>query len=251
MSFESPVSVIYNEAGNEVALSSSAVINIATQPGLMVMGSSSNGTAQFFKILPGGELLVSGTFSFGGVSNVSVSNQPTVNQGSAGTVGQGWFIRITDGTQVLGTGSSAPVWITGSVTTNITTVATQSVYVGGWVPSVTASVKITDVATDVTMSTKEIGASSTTVSSTLAANGLVGYTLLSTNVNRRGATFYLEGNRVAFLKLGTGADVNTYYVRLTNNAYWEIPDFYTGPVSCTFLSGTAAATLYATEITTP
>lgn len=235
MSFESPVSVLYNENGYELALSSSQSINASTQPGIMIMGSASNGTAQFFKILSNGELLV----GLSGTTNaVSVSNQPTVNQGNSGSIAQSWYVRLTDGTQVLGTGSSAPLWITGSVAANFVTVATQSVSIENWLPAVTASVR-------------EIGASTSTVSATIAANGLVGYVLLGANSNRKGAVFYLEGNRIALLKLGPGANTNSFSVRLTNNAYWELPNWYTGIVTCTFVSGTAAARLYATEYTIP
>lgn len=249
MSFESPVSVLYNQEGIEIALSASQSLSNASQGGLMMMGSGSNGTAQFFKIADDGSLLVSGALSIGGTTAVSVSNQPTVNQGNAGTQGQGWFVRISDGTQVLGTGSSAPVWITGSVTTNVATVATQSVYIGGWAHPVTASVTLLSINSAVTASTREIGASTATVSSTIAANGLVGFSLLSANQNRKGATFYMDGNRIAFIKLGTGADVNTFSVRLSNAAYWELPFDYTGPVTVTFQSGAASARLYVTDVT--
>lgn len=236
MSFESPVSVLYNEEGIAIALSASQSLSNVQQPGLMIMGSGSNGTAQFFKIAADGSLLVSGAFTVAGTQTVSMSNSPTVNQGSAVSAqSSGWYVRITDGTQVLGTGSSAPVWVTGSVTTNVATVATQSVYVGGWLTSVTAS-------------TREIGASTTTVSATVAANGLVGFSLLSANSARRGAIFYMDGNRIAFVKLGTGADTNSYSYRMTNQAYWEIPSQYTGPITVTFNSGAAVATLYVTDI---
>lgn len=289
MSFESPVSVLFNADGNEIATIASQSLS-ASQPGLMIMGSGSNGSAQFFRLSPDGALMVSGALSIGGVTNVSMSNSPVVNQGSAAfaTTGSGWFVRLTDGTQVIGTGSSAPVWITGSVTTNASTVATQSVYVAGWLIGVTASVSVGQWATgvtastivggwatgvtastviggwatgvtastyvgqwanNVTASTREIGASTATVSSTLAANGLVGFTLLSANQNRKGATFFMDGNRIAFLKLGTGADVNTFTIRMSNLAYWELPFDYTGAVTVTFLTGSATARIYVTDVT--
>lgn len=259
--FDSPISVLYNQNGSEIALSASQSIAVASQPGLMIMGSGSNGTAQFFKLASDGSLLVSGAFTVAGTSTVSMSNSPTVNQGTATTVGNGWYVRVTDGTQVLGTGSSAPLWITGSVTTNVATVATQSVYVGGWTTGVTASVfvggwtvgvtastSVAQWANNVTASVREVGASQTTVSATVAANGLVGFTLLSANASRKGGIFYLDGNRIAYIKLGTGADTNTFSYKMTNQAYWELPSNYTGPISCTFASGSAAATLYVTDI---
>jgi len=235
MSFQSPVSVLYNSTGIELALSASQSLS-SSQPGLVIMGSGSNGTAQFFKLVGDGALLVSGSLSIGGTQTVSVSNSPTVNQGTAGTQDNGWFVRVTDGSQILGTGSSAPLWITGSVSTNLTSVTTQSIYAAGWNPSVTASVQ-------------ELRAATSTVSSTIAADGLVGYSLLTANSNRKGGVFFLEGNRVAYVKMGTGADTNTYSVRMTNNAYWEIPFNYTGPVTVSFNSSSQTATLYVTDLT--
>lgn len=252
MSLESPISVLFNQEGIEIALSASQSLSNASQPGLMIMGSGSNGTAQFFKLASDGSLLVSGSFTVGGTQAVSMSNSPTVNQGSpASTTGSGWFVRLTDGTHVIGTGSSAPVWITGSVTTNVATVATQSVFVGGWVSAVTASVNLVSVATAVTMTNRPISYSTTTVSATVAANGLVGFTLLSANAARGGATFFLDGNRIAYIRLGTGADTNNFSVRLTNNGYWELPYQYSGAVTVSFNSGSATARLYVTDITTP
>lgn len=237
MSFESPISVLYNANGSEIALSASQSISVSSQPGLMIMASGSNGTAQFFKLADDGALLVSGAFSFGGIVNASISNAPTVNQGTAGTLDQSWFVRISDGTQVLGTGSSAPVWVTGSVTTNVTPVATQSVYVGGWnTVAVTASVQ-------------ELRSATAVLSSTLASSGLVGYSLLTSNSSRKGATFFLEGNRVAYLKLGTGANTNSFSIKMTNNSYWEIPFNYTGDVTVSFNSGSQVASLYQTDLT--
>lgn len=235
MSFQSPVSVLYNASGVELPLSASQSLS-TSQPGLIVMGSGSNGTAQFFKLVGDGALLVSGSLSIGGTQTVSMSNSPTVNQGTAGTQGSGWFVRVTDGSQILGTGSSAPLWITGSVSTNLTSVTTQSVYVGGWNAAVTASVQ-------------ELRSATSAVSATIAADGLVGYTLLTANSSRKGGVFFLEGNRIAYVKMGTGADTNTYSVRMTNNAYWEMPFNYTGTVTVSFNSSSQTATLYVTDLT--
>lgn len=51
----------------------------------------------------------------GSVGVTSVASPVVVTQGDAGSQNEGWYARITDGIQVLGTGSSAPFYVTGSV----------------------------------------------------------------------------------------------------------------------------------------
>lgn len=264
MGLESPISVIYDSNGNEVSLTASMPIP-GTQPGLMLMASASNGTAQFFKLATTGELFITGSvtttvspvatqsvligqWATGVTASVFVSNQPTVNQGSPGSMANSWNVQITDGLRALGTGSATPLWVTGSVTTNITPVATQSVLVGQWATGVTASVAVGNWATNVTATINQVGAASSTVSSCLAA-AVTGLTIFSANSLRRGATLFLDGNRIAYVKLGSGATSSDFSFRLTNNGYWELPSVYTGQVTVAFNAGGAVATLYTTSIT--
>jgi hypothetical protein len=80
----------------------------------MVAGVGPTNSASFLKTDANGFLKVSGSFTATTAAEVSGA----VDQGLAGTQAEGWFIKITDGAQVLGTGSSAPLYITGSVTVN-------------------------------------------------------------------------------------------------------------------------------------
>jgi hypothetical protein len=70
MSFESPLSVLYNSDGIEVTVTASQAI-AAIQPGIAVMGSGSAGW-QPFKVAPTGELFVTGALS---VSVATVATQ--------------------------------------------------------------------------------------------------------------------------------------------------------------------------------
>lgn len=178
---DSPVAILFNTSGTELAVSASQPVS-AAQPTIVVVGSASNGTYQYFKM-------------------------------------------ATDGT----------LFVTGTLTTTTDTSVTSSVYIGGFSPTVTASIL-------------EVGPAGSSVSGTNAVDGLVGYTLLSANSNRKGAIFYLDGNRIAYLKLGTGADTNSFSLKLTNFGYYELPYRYTGPITVSFNSGSNSATLMTTEL---
>jgi len=62
MSFESPVSVLYNSEGIELAVSQSQSVSQSVQPGILLAGSSSLGEAVFFKVTPEGALYITGSF---------------------------------------------------------------------------------------------------------------------------------------------------------------------------------------------
>ena len=234
MSADSPLSILYNSNGVELAVSASQVVS-AAHPSVVVVGSASNGTWSHIRMGNDGSVFITGSIDVTpvAVQNVSMSNQPTVNQGNTNaTAAQSWFVRLSDGTSTIGV-EAAPVWVTGSVQT--ITPVTQSMFVGGWASNVTASVL-------------EVGPIASVVSATIADNGLVGFTLLATNQNRKGATIYLDGNRTAFVKLGSGADTNSFTTKITNFGYYEIPYRYTGPITVTFNSSSKGATMLVTEL---
>lgn len=178
MSFESPLSVLYNSEGNEVAVTASQAIT-AIQPGVAIMGSGSSGW-QPFKVAPTGEMFVTGTLS------VSVS-----------------------------------------------TVATQSVQVASWLTSVTASVM-------------EIGAGNTTVSGVAAT--LSSYQILPANPNRRAFYLYKETVGTCYVKFGaSGASASSFTLKMGPSSFFE-NEKYTGPV-CVVFSVVPAGALMVTEET--
>lgn len=249
MGLESPISVLYNSEGYEIALSQSQIISNSYQPGLVIAGSGSDGKAYFFRVANDGALFITGAIQTSAVATQSVFVAgwlPTVT----GNVGlNAWGTNVT-GTVSLVPSASVIVggWqanVTGNVGlthwgTNVTgTVAmvpSASMIVGGWATAVTASVR-------------DIGASTTLVSSANAST--TNFAFLADNPARKGAAFFKEGGNTVYVKLGATATATSYTVRLTNNGYYELPEDYTGRVDILFSNNTAGNILYVTEITYP
>lgn len=241
MSFESPVSVLYNSEGLEIALSQSQVISASAQPGLVIAGSGSDGRAYFFRVSNDGSLFITGAIQTSAVAtqSVFVAGYAANITGSfkldawattvTGAVGvTGWLPTVTGNVKLDG-------WGTG-VTGAVSLVPSASVIVGGFALAATAS-------------TREIGASTTTVSAAQAS--LTNFTLLNANPNRRGATFFKEGSNICYLKLGSTATATSYTVKLSNNGYYELPEYYSGRIDIIFSTATAGNPLYVTELVLP
>lgn len=260
MSLESPISVLFDTNGIELAVtaSQSGTFIDGTAPGILVMGSSSAG-AQFLRLTEHGDLFITGT-----VATTLASNTP-VSQGNPGGISDAWYIRITDGTQVLGTGSSAPLWVSGTITVDnvvtitgtveITSIASPvTVNITGTLDvavigtaSITGSVEITSIASPVTV--RLIDGATSVVTGFGASTTNV--TVLPANPTRTAATFYMDGGAVAFIKLGAVANPtgsNGWTVKLLNNSYFELPDQYTGQVDAIFNQNDSAKILRITEI---
>lgn len=165
MSFENPLSILYNAEGNELAVSASQVLTgSGIQPGILVAGSSSTGVVQFMKVGTDGAVFVTGS--------VGITSVGAVDQGQAGTIGQSWYFSITDGTQVIGTGSSAPLWVTGAVDIGNPVAVTD----GGGSLTVDGTVAVTDGGGSITVDgTVNVGNFPTTQSVDIGsvANGVV------------------------------------------------------------------------------
>ena len=58
MSFESPISVLQNLAGEEVAIVSGSALNNGEQPGVAILAKDESGNAQFLNMNASGELKV-------------------------------------------------------------------------------------------------------------------------------------------------------------------------------------------------
>lgn len=84
MPLESPLSVLYNTSGVELALSQSQLVVTSSQPGYLIMGSGSDGRAHFLKTTADGTLVVSGNFGSGG-GGTTVLTQSVLEVGCINT----------------------------------------------------------------------------------------------------------------------------------------------------------------------
>lgn len=239
MSLESPISVLYDENGIAIAVSSSQELAPGVAHGLPMMGSGSTG-AQFIKVSDTGELFVTGS--------LTTSTGP-VDQGNAGTIGQSWYFSLTDGVQVIGDSSGTPIWITGSVDiANPVTVAGTTFNGDNLLVEISGTNVDSNGALLVTGSlnvTPTCGMNSTV--SQIAAS-TVAATVFAANATRVGATFFNEGKETMYLKLGSGASSTSYTAKLTKNAYWELPSAYCGEISVVAAKTNASEFMYATEM---
>lgn len=297
MSLESPVTILYDVNGVAMAVSGGIAVPVSTsallQAGLTTTGTASiiavdaagaqtnqeggvsgsarstssrlaqvggidaAGNLQSFTVT-NGFLNVTGSFSAGGTQTVT----GTVAQGAGNsTQSQGWFVRLTDGTQAIGTGSSAPLFvtgtvgvsgpITGSVSVLNTVTVTGSVGVSG-VATVTGSVGVSGVATvtgsvalSATANVKYAAAPSAAVTSVAAS--VTNVTVLASNANRRGASVYNDSSSKLYLKFGATASTTSFTVLLFPNSYFEVHSSYTGIIDGLWLAANGSARV--TEIT--
>jgi hypothetical protein len=161
MSYESPASILFDVNGIAMAITGGFEVPVSTSA-LLMGGMTSTGTGSYLLTEPDGTLHITGSFTTTGIQqvtgtvaiqgitnvsgafpvfisasnlltvtgSVSVLNPVTVNQGNSGSIAQSWYTQITNGTNVIGTGSSAPIFtqdavLTGSSVTSI--VSTTSV----------------------------------------------------------------------------------------------------------------------------
>lgn len=274
MAFENPFSVLFDSEGVELAVTASfsGSFEDGTQSGLLLMGSSSAG-AQFLSVGTDGQM------------TVTVGNQPTVDQGSQGTIGNSWYVSITDGTSVIGTEAnpfavSGSVAINGSVTIDDTTpidvnitgepvevtgsvfadiigatfdangnlvVAVSGANVDNGALQITGSVVLGEqpILVSGAVDTTPTKCPNSTVTGVIAST--TNFTVLPANGNRCVATFYMDGNATAYIKLGATATTTDYTVKVGNAGYYEVPGNYTGQVDVIF-DKNGNATLRTTEI---
>lgn len=212
MSFESPVSVLYDEMGVQVATTSGSVI-APDQPGIVVLGSGSGGW-DYLKFNGAGELRVttSGTLSFNEITGAL----NTIND-SIGLV----EVSVIDVKDAVLEVSSAVENITGGKTlllgdSNQLMVSTQA---------------------------------ATNVSGVVAPVEDVSSEVLAARSDRQGATFFFEAasaGKICFLKFGGPAATNNFTIRMTNFSFFELPAGYGGSVEIIGNSA-GAGTLYVSE----
>lgn len=241
MPLESPVAVLYDDNGIALAVSGGIAIPLSTSA-LLFAGMTTSGTASVAKMTSDGTVFVTGTLAttvtFPAVQNVYVTNIVTgstghqiVDQGLSGSIGQSWYTSITDGTKVLGTGSSAPIWVSGAVT--VAFPASQNVTIIGPVSTSNSGSFV---------SVKETK-SNTAVVTSVARTATV-TTILSGNLNRTGVAIFNDAGAILYLRLGPDvASTSVYTVRLNNQSYYEVPSWFSGLITGVWQSNGAGAAL--------
>lgn len=300
MSYESPSSILYDIRGIEMAVSGGIAVPVSTSA-LIVAGMTNTGTASYFRTEPDGTQWVTGSFSvtpvgvttvtgtvaIQGLTNVSgalpvfisasstlqvtgtitVGNQPTVNQGNAGTIAQSWFTRITDGTQVLGTGSTAPLWVTGSITATIPGIVTvtgsvsvlNTVAVTGtvganqgnagtvgqsWYMRITDNTKVIGTGSSAPLFTQNAVSTGSLISAIAATTSVVAL-IPSSSQTRRGVTIYNDANKSMAILYGSGTvnTTNKFSIKVAAGGYLELPKDFTGPIYAIWTAATTGNAL--------
>lgn len=91
-----------------------------------------------------------------------------------------------------------------------------------------------------------LSVSSTATTSSNITVAIGNQSVLASNVNRKGATIFSDG-ATGNLKLGSTASATSFTVKLTDQAYYEVPYNYTGAID--FYSAAATGTLRVVEFT--
>ena len=71
--------------------------------------------------------------------------------------------------------------------------------------------------------------------------------VLTPNQNRIFASFYNNGAKTMYIKLGTGASTSVYTIQLFSGSYWEVPQDYQGEIDAVW--GSASGNALVTELT--
>ena len=115
--------------------------------------------------------------------------------------------------------------------------ATQNVADGGG--SLTVDGTVTANAGTGTFTTKETRSATGTASN--VSGSATSVTLLASNANRLGATFYNDSTAILYLKCGATASTTSFTVKLFAEDFYELPANYTGIVDGIWASATGAA----------
>lgn len=116
MPLDTPVSILFNSDGIELAVSGGSTPPVSTSA-LMVAGIDAASAARVLRTHTDGTLFVTGTVS---------TTATSVGQGNSGSIAQSWYVQLTNGTTVIGQGQTTALFVTGNVTvTNIVTTSMQ------------------------------------------------------------------------------------------------------------------------------
>jgi hypothetical protein len=259
MSFESPVSVLYNEMGVEVTTTSGSAIT-SGQPGIVVLGSGSGGW-DYLKFNNSGELQVAATVDvdldhttdsvsvYGDLDILRQEGAPGAERlmvsGAVDLDGAGFdslILAIEDVSGALNTVNDS----IGLVEISVIDVKDAVLEVSSAVENLTGGkTLLLGDSNQLIVSTH----ATTNVSGVVAAVENVSTEVLAARSDRQGATFFFEASasgKVCFLKFGGPAATNDFTIRMTNFSFFELPAGYGGSVEV-IGNDAGAGTLYVSE----
>lgn len=274
MSFESPVSVLYDEMGKQIAVTSGSAID-ADQGGIVLMGSGSGGW-DYLKFNDDGEVKVAATVDVdlkavtdGGTDSITVHGDLSElrQEGASGAE----RLMVSGVVDLSGSGFDLLIEAVDAVSGAVVDLKDVALLVSSAIDetkiSVSGAVADTKDAVYAVSSAIEsltggktllLGAGdqlvvsqygALQVSGTIQAVTADSVEVLEALASRQGATFYFEAaasGRYCFLKFGGQAATNDFTVRLTNGGYYELPANYGGSVQAVG-NNANAGTLYVSE----
>jgi len=174
-------------------------------------------------------------------SGFAAGNQPGIVVMGSSSLGAQYLKLESDGT----------TWITGSVSvinnSSTTTVSGLNFDSNGNLQTALSGVTVAGGALTVTgsLSVTEAAYPNSLVSGVNAST--TNFTVLAANSLRGGASFFMNGNARAYVKLGAVASTVSFTTILRNNTFYEVPAGYTGQIDVLF-NKNGAQTLHVTEI---
>jgi len=188
----------------------------------------------------------------------------TAAQGTAAAAAGGWPAKVTDGTNVAAVKAAStaavaadpalvvavspnntPVLPSGAATsalqgtgnTSLSNIDGKLATLGQ--KAMAGSVPVTLASDQSVIAMRDAPATAATVASVAAA--VADTTLLAANASRMGAAVFNASTAILYLKLGTGASAASYTVRMTPNAYYEVPFGYSGQINGYWAAANGAA----------
>jgi hypothetical protein len=257
MSFESPVSVLYDEMGKQIAVTSGSSID-ADQGGIVLMGSGSGGW-DYLRFNDDGEVRVAASVDVdlkavtdGGTDSITVHGDLSElrQEGEEGAE----RLMVSGAVDLYGPGVTSLVDAVDSVSGALDSMGLD------------LSEKLIAAASDITGAIEALTGGKTLLlgeddqlfvsqRGALNVSGVIqsvtadSVEVLASLATRQGATFYFEaaGNgRYCYLKFGGAALTTDFTVRLTNGGYYELPANYGGSVQVVG-NNANAGTLYVSE----
>lgn len=239
MPLESPASVLYDDYGVALAVTSSAQIPVS-QSALLIAGVQDTGLTRFIRASADGSVFITGSISAvaSGIQDVNIVST-AVTQSITGSVfafnNSSLPLFITaSGTGITVTNSAAnPLFITSSTALTISGAVNQGspgTAAQGWFVRLTDGVNTLGGSNLNPLIVEEVSSSAASVTS--VPRSATSVVIVSASNTANGVYITNDSNTNLFLRFGTTAATTVLYtVKLTSNAFFEVPSSYIGQIT--------------------